>query len=436
MKTISRVPTEVNELKKYVSIAGIDIYIFGADISGKIVKKILDRHQVNIKGFIDNNKNKTDVMMDGAFVFHAPDFIKSANKDSIILIASTYISDIIRQLEDHGFYNWSPIISYLELYDDTQYRKLLKGNLRKNHSGGEFTEDFDSFVLDNMRNSQVKYLDKRTLYIRSVDIVITEKCSLKCQDCSNLMQYYESPKNIDFNAVIQEIDLVTNIADEINELRIIGGDAFMNKDFPEIVNYAASKINVNKIVIYTNGTIAPNLEKIKAISASTKIFVFITTYGALSKNAEKLTEALKINGIQFNNQPAYGWTDCGRVVKHDRTELEKIDIFKNCCAKHFTTLTDNKIFRCPFAANLHRLGATPDYEGDYIELKDVDKLTSSELEKYRSSMQQYLTDISYINYCDHCNGRTYGDPEIQPGIQTKIPLKYIKFENTKKNENI
>ena len=428
MKIISRVPSEINELKKYVCDTHTDIYIFGADISGKIVKKILDRNELKIKGFIDNNKNKTDIMMDDVYVLHAPDFIKSANKESVVLIASTYIADIIRQLEDHGFYNWSPIISYLELYDDAEYRKLLTGNLRKNHSGGEFTEDFDSFVLDNMKNSQIKYLDEETLYIRSVDIVITEKCSLKCQDCSNLMQYYESPQNIALDTVIKEIDSITDVADEINELRIIGGDAFMNKDFPEIVNYASLKKNVNKVVIYTNGTIAPNIEKISAISASPKIFVFITTYGELSKNSEKLSEALTKYNIQFNNQPAYGWTDCGRVVKHDRTEKEKIKIFQNCCAKHFTTLTDNKIFRCPFAANLHRLGATPKYEGDYIELKNIDSFDEINKEKYRKSLQQYLTDVAYIKYCDHCNGRTYGDPEIKPGIQTKAPLKYFKIE--------
>ena len=435
MKTISRVPSQVSDFVDYVSSSHVDVYIFGADISGKIVKKILDRNQVSVKGFVDNNKNKTDVILDGAYVYHAPDFIRTANKEAVVLIASTYIADIIRQLEDHGFYNWSPIISFLGLYDDSEYRKLLTGELRKNHSGGEFTKDFDAFVLENMKNSQIKYLDEATLYIRSVDIVITEKCSLKCQDCSNLMQYYESPKNIELDSVIKEIDSVTDAADEINELRIIGGDAFMNKDFPEIVNYAASKKNVNKVVIYTNGTIAPNLEKISAIAQSPKIFVFITTYGALSKNAEKLSEALQMHGIQYNNQPAYGWTDCGRIVKHERTETERAKIFQNCCAKHFTTLTDNKIFRCPFAANLHRLGATPNYEDDYIELKDMDKLTATELEEYRSTLKQYLREVAYIKYCDHCNGRTYGDPEIQPGIQTKTPLSYIKIERAE-SENV
>jgi len=426
MNLVERVPQEFNDLIKFINGSDSQVFIFGADIAGKVVKKILDSYHIEVSGFVDNNSNKTDVNLDGVFVYHAPDFIKQKSKNSIILIASTYISDIIRQLEDFGFYNWAPIIGFLDLYGEEQYRNMLTGDLRKNHSGGEFTHDFDVFVLSNMKNSQIKYLDQSLLYIRSVDIVITERCSLKCKDCSNLMQYYEKPENMGYDSVISEIDLITSSADEINELRIIGGDAFMNKDFPQIVNHAAAKKNVNKVVIYTNGTIAPNIEKISQISKNDKIFVFITTYGALSRNVDKLALALEEHEIQFNRQPAYGWTDCGRIVKHNRDAEAQTKIFQNCCAKHFTTLTDNKLFRCPFAANLHRLKAAPLFEKDYIELQDMSSMTENEKTSYLSNMKTYLQDISFINYCDYCNGRTYGDPEIQPGVQTKTPLEYTK----------
>ncbi len=428
MKTVNRVPSKVNEFVDFAKAENCrDVYIFGADIAGKVVKKILDCFGVSVKGFIDNNRNKTDINLDGVYVCHAPDFVKSADRNSIVLIASTYISDIIRQLEDAGFYNWAPIVDFLSVFDEGKYRSLLTGELRRNHAGGEFTNDFDIFVLDNMRNSQLKYLDNTKLYIRSVDIVITEKCSLKCQDCSNLMQYYASPKNIGLDAVMGEIDRVTSSAGEINELRIIGGDPFMNKEFPQIVNYATTKENVNKVVIYTNATIAPNIQKIKEMSDSRKIFVFMTTYDELSPNADKLSKVLDEQNIQYNRQPAYGWTDCGHFAVHNRDENAQEDIFKNCCAKHFTTLTDNKLFRCPFAANLHRLQATPVFEDDFVELLDVNKLSQDEKNAYQNKLKKYLREIAYIKYCDYCNGRTYGDPEIVPGIQTKKPIPYLKI---------
>lgn len=427
MKIVPRIPSKLDEFTSYVNnCEDQSVYIFGADIAGKIVKKILNNRGLHVAGFIDNNKNKTDRQIDGCSVYHATEILNAAPKSIIVLIASTYIGDIARQLEDLGFYNWAPIVGILDQDNLEDYRQILKGDLRKNHSGGEFTEDFDVFVLENMKNSQEKYLDESTLFIRSVDVVITEKCSLKCIDCSNLMQYYESPKNINIEVVKREIDLITEVADEINEIRVIGGDAMVNKEFPEIVNYAAEKSNVRKVVIYTNGTIAPSEEKIKAIAGNPKIFVFITTYGPLSRNAEKLVHTLEANRIQYNNQPAYGWTDCGRIVENKRDEQSQTEIFKNCCAKHFTTLTDGKIFRCPFAANLHRLSATPDFKDDYVQLQQMSTQSNAEKNSYKTNLKRYLREIAYIKYCDFCNGRTYGDPEIEPGKQTKVPLTYVK----------
>ncbi|MCO6696995.1 hypothetical protein, partial [Streptomyces sp. Vc17.3-30] len=36
-----------------------------------------------------------------------------------------------------------------------------------------------------------------TLILKYLDVVVTEACSMKCQDCSNLMQYYTKPRHSD-----------------------------------------------------------------------------------------------------------------------------------------------------------------------------------------------------------------------------------------------
>ena len=66
--------------------------------------------------------------------------------------------------------------------------------------------------------------------MRSVDIVITEKCSMKCVDCSNLMQFFEKPINYKIEDMTEAIDLICSYAHEIYEFRVIGGEPFMNKD--------------------------------------------------------------------------------------------------------------------------------------------------------------------------------------------------------------
>ena len=69
------------------------------------------------------------------------------------------------------------------------------------------------------------------------------------------MQYYKNPTNIRKQELIDDLNDLMSVADEVNEIRIIGGEPLMNKDFHEISAQAAAFQKVKKVVIYTNGTI-------------------------------------------------------------------------------------------------------------------------------------------------------------------------------------
>ena len=72
---------------------GKNIFIFGADVVGKVVMKILEENQIFIKGFLDNNKNKCYEKISNLPVEHAPkkllgiepakNLAKLANKNKI-----------------------------------------------------------------------------------------------------------------------------------------------------------------------------------------------------------------------------------------------------------------------------------------------------------------------------------------------------------------
>ena len=424
-KEIKRIPQDFPSFVDYCNKNNPDIYIFGADIAGKVIQHILIINNIAVKAFFDNNKNKCNTIIDEVEVLQASKKLDKISQNSIILIASTYIHDIINQIESVGIYNWIPISNIIESNPEINYREIIKGDLQHNHSGGEFTKDFVDFAVSNMVNSQKKYLDTSLLFIRSVDLILTEKCSLKCKDCSNLMQYYEKPINIQGEELIEDLEDICTIADEINEIRIIGGEPLINKNFDKISLKAASYENVNKVVIYTNGTICPPDEKIASLK-NDKIFVFITTYGSLSKNENKLALMLEKHGIQYNNQPAYGWTECGGIETYNREPKLNLEIFKNCCAKHFTTMTDGRLFRCPFSANIERLAAIPDNPSDYVSVRGYSK-NPQNFPDLKKKVRWFLRDKALIAACDSCAGRTYGDPEITPGIQVIKPIEYKKF---------
>ena len=49
-------------------------------------------------------------------------------------------------------------------------------------------------VFISMKSHEA-YFDETLIHLRSLDIVITTKCSMKCEGCANLMQYYSNAKN-------------------------------------------------------------------------------------------------------------------------------------------------------------------------------------------------------------------------------------------------
>ena len=75
--------------------------------------------------------------------------------------------------------------------------------------------------LNNIQKINELYFDKSKTYVRSVDVVITTKCSMNCESCANLMQYYVNAKNTD-EAVLESVKNLSENVDHISEYRVIG----------------------------------------------------------------------------------------------------------------------------------------------------------------------------------------------------------------------
>ena len=58
MSLLTRIPDDINAFAQHVLKHRCDVYIFGADIAGKVLLKILNEQGIHVNGFIDNNKNK------------------------------------------------------------------------------------------------------------------------------------------------------------------------------------------------------------------------------------------------------------------------------------------------------------------------------------------------------------------------------------------
>ncbi|OGO81129.1 MAG: hypothetical protein A2Y21_07235 [Clostridiales bacterium GWC2_40_7] len=400
----------VNEIRK----EEIPIIIFGAGIVGEILSCFCKKEGIKIECFCDNNRSKAQSNFCDMEVIFTPD-LKAKYKDAIFLITAADIKDIVQQLHESGYTKCFAGGPLLRDFDISQCPL-------------DISMDFAEYALGTCVLCHDYYLNPGQLFLRSVDVIVTERCSLKCKDCSNLMQYYKKPEDCDINQLLQSIDAFCAVVDEVNECRVIGGEPLMNKEFHLIVKRLIDEPKVKKIIIYTNGTIIPNEKQMMSLR-NKKVLVFITDYGLLSRNLSGFLQVLEKNDISFFVRKATGWTNCSTIMRHNRSADRLREIYKDCCAKNLVTLSNGKLYRCPFTANAARLSAVPDYKDDYVDLFE-EPLDDVNIHEVKNKVREYLLNKEYLETCDYCNGRSLADPEIPPAIQASKPLEYQRYNES------
>lgn len=391
---------DMNNSKSEYNTEKLPVIVFGVGAAGEALYYACLENGIQVNAFTDNNFVKTKNLLFGLEIIH-PTKLKEKFKDALFYISAADIADAIRQLNELGYNNWVPGYNLLDGFNlaGRRYNKTM---------------DLVEHAVETVIFCHDHYMNPGKLYARSVDIVVTEKCSMKCADCSNLMQFYGNPQNFSFEAIMGWINAFCRNVDDIGEIRVIGGEPFMNKDCDRVVEALTKEPKIKKVVIYTNATIPlkqPQLDRMN----HKKVIFMITDYDELSRSHEQVTKALEVNGIKYVSQKARGWTDCGRISRHNRTVEEQKDVFLNCCANKLFTIVDGKFYRCPFAANVVQLHAVPDFPNDYVNFMQGD---------VRQKLYDYMFNKEYMDICDWCNGRKISDTEIIPAIQTSKPLPY------------
>lgn len=384
-------------LKKYNNI-----YIYGFGLTGKWLSENLNK---KVEAFIDTDEKKSGFQHNSVKVLSVNDAEKILGPNDLIIVTIVDIQDIIYILDKKfSKTQWLPLGPYLKEID---FKNSINNTVED--------IDFIKYSAEAVEKCQNAFINNDPLFLRSLDVVISEKCSLKCKDCSNLMQYYLEPRNFSFDQVKNEFEELTKNIRHIFEIRLIGGEPFMNKEIYEIIDYFLDHKKITKLVIYTNGTIPLKKDRIEKYSNSKLVFT-ITDYGTLSKNTDKVHDLLKELSVTTRRHPPENWTDSAKIFDFKRDEKEMKELFEVCCGKNLLTTMNGKLYRCPFAANAESLSAIP-----------KDKNNSVSISASAEEILNYTRKIKYIPACNFCNGRSFDMKEIVPAIQTKEPITYKKL---------
>lgn len=285
-----------------------------------------------------------------------------------------------------------------------------------------------------------KYFEKRVgegkIDIPYLELVLTTKCTLRCESCNNLMQYF-SPSNqytCTLEGIIKSLELLLSKVDSIARVRIIGGEPLLFKDLPQLIDYLDTQKKILTFSLVTNATIDFKDELIKRLKFSNKVRKITISDYKRSPNLkiplkqESILKKLKENKIPFSMDSSgenSTWSDPEKIYKRGRNKEDIIKNYRNCqmpCVSLMTSegLKDKSlapngaVFTCPISSSLSRLKGLEEFEGDFVNLDD-DK------ERF---FEFYAQD--FYKSCDYC--RDYGAPakQIAVAIQTDKVLKLEK----------
>jgi hypothetical protein len=399
------------EMVRQIKEKNLPVIISGAGVVGEILLSVCQKEGIPVEGFCDTSIKVAQSGFCGLEVIYTPD-LKTRYQDATILISVAAIRDVVNLLHRLDFVNWYAGGLLLEDFATTQ-----------SASGGAI--DYTKFAVENCILCHKGFLNPDRLFLRSIDLIITERCSLRCNDCSNLMQYYKNPKNCDTSILLKSIDALCTVVDEVMDFRVIGGEAFMNREWPIIVRRLINECMAKRVVLYANGTIIPRRDDLQYLK-NDKALVIITDYGALSKKLLELVETLGSHEIAYHVLKVEDWLDCSSITPHNRGLEQNKELFRFCCAKNMASLSDGKLFRCPYAANAVRLSAVPDYKGDYINLFE-EPLDEANILKTKKKVGDYLFHKDCMETCDFCKGRPLSGVEVKPAVQVDKPLDYHQY---------
>lgn len=258
--------------------------------------------------------------------------------------------------------------------------------------------------IANMRKDEIEYaVSKYTeeikrskkMVIPRLVVIITDKCSLKCKECSQLIPEFTAREDIKAEDCIKDLEKLFSMIDECIVLEFIGGEPLLHPELNQMLLWAQNNPKIHMVEITTNGTIVPN-EDILSTFQHEKMLMQISCYGKINKEKVNiLTKQLKEKRINFKLLEMNQWYSYGDSSKRNRSKFELKYSYWYCNDNRVCrTLYKGKLFVCGRAAALYGIGKLHD-DTSYIEIRNRETMSIDELYHF------YTRD--YAEACDYCD---------------------------------
>ncbi|MDE7432050.1 MAG: 4Fe-4S cluster-binding domain-containing protein [Lachnospiraceae bacterium] len=391
------------ELTRKVLEDSKNIIIYGASVYGELALRGLEMLGKTPICFADRARAGRKYL---GYPVIKPDDLVNHRQDLILIASADFYYEILNFLEGLDCEN---------IYDISL---LLQQPIDLDKVSHRAKEMYDA------RENYFKAAKGTDLTIVHLGFCVSERCSLKCKDCSFLMQYYQHPQNIDLEFYKPALDRFIETIDYISEFRIYGGEPFMNPDMYKLLKWYKGCEKINTLSIYTNGTIIPNARTLESMK-SKKVKVHISNYGHNMDKVDKLVKVLEQEGITYFERKYDTWCNAGDLSPKNHTGQKLEEIYSNCFATNCYSFLKGKFYACPRAAHAVNLEAMPDVVQDRVDFNNE----NLSIEQLQQQLRELMHNRRYIAACAYCDGLDNHVAGVKPAVQIKEPLEYKRISD-------
>lgn len=362
------------------------IVIFGAGEIGK--RAVLRMEYLGLKSRIvcvgDNNPNKIGTRLEDIEVLSKEQIRERyPDADIVITVGDAGAAETIQQeLMELGFRRFISRQALLHRYE-----------------------------FDGHREKALVCRDGKYI-LRQIVVCVTERCTLRCKNCSQMMPRFTHPQDIDTSQIIDSVQSLMDSITYVQDLTLLGGEPLMNRELPRICRAVGEMKRAGKIKfinIVSNATIVPGEELLRAMKEY-DIMIMFSDYGSLSVNMEKAQRACEENGVQWRyaysggkNETKIQYWSALDTERRDLTQQQLEAKFKNCNSLYDCNLIyRGRYYFCSLSAFLAGLGIM-EPEGNSFDLLNPAMTKEERIQAYRTFMEEEKA-IDGCLYC-HFHGR-------------------------------
>lgn len=266
----------------------------------------------------------------------------------------------------------------------------------------ERNQNYDEY-LQCKRGEIRNYIQGGGIILPRIVVIVGTKCTLRCKDCSNLMQHYEKPYDIRIEDLLEDMQQLFSMVDYCVCINVMGGEPFIYPHLEKLLKYLIENERVGSIELTTNATKIPK-ESVLNLLGNEKVRVEISDYGDIEMMSS-FVKAIDKYGVKIHFPVNMKWIDCGDCKPRNRNENILKELYAFCEAgKLCKSLFKGKIFDCQRGAHLLDLGYS-----DNIDFLDIYNCSKEDIFTF------WLKD--YTIACDYCNLAVHPKKFIEPAVQ-------------------